>query len=97
MTTAALAQRNDGLQKLTTAAGKSIANANIDRMNLQSVLDKYEPALPDGTAVKAEADRYWQDYLAANRLMVNAAIHLQAFYLTYDQTQEIMGFGANCQ
>jgi len=93
---AALVAADYDITQLAMQLGQTIAHLNQDRIYLDNMINNFTPAV-DGKTNLEQAKKFWDDFMAANRLATNAVVMLEMFYFNYNNTKSILSYGNNCQ
>ncbi len=84
------------LEQVAVRLGIYIASLNGDRVVLETMLANYSPVV-QGKAAQDQAAKFWDDFLATNRLATNAAVMLETFYFNYNNTNATLSYGSDCK
>jgi len=83
------------IEQLAFQLGTAMAHLNTDRITLSNMLDNYSPAV-DGSRNVEQARKFWDNYVAAQRLTMDSILMLELFYFNYNNTKSMLSYGTNC-
>jgi len=83
------------VEQLAFQMGTAITHLNADRITLSNMLDNFSPAVSGSRNVE-QARKFWDNYIAANRLAMDSLLMLELFYFNYNNTKTVLSYGTNC-
>ena len=83
------------IEQLGYQLGTAMTHVNTDRITLSNMIDNFSPAI-SGSRNMEQAKKFWDNYIAANRLAMDSILMLELFYYNYNATKSTLSYGSNC-